>query len=270
MEGFFNGTKELVEMLMDKAEAAENQRMLLLDAKEGIAREIKDIGGVPHRWDWNKDMYVPMDIPVPKDEVVPQALEFFTLGGIVDYINENSEGLIPTDGSRIILQVEDQSNVVLLSQPSANKKARHIIAKTQAHVPAIDFGRYMDTDAFNTMLLSKFIETGARKTLFTVVKSMTKQQSAQTTDDGVGQVITVKEGVSMASNVTFQNPVPLRPRRTFTEVEQPESNFTLRVDEEARAALFESDGGAWKNEAVRNIKEYLQRNIENPAVIVIA
>lgn len=270
MEGFFNGSTELVELLMSKATDAEEARQALIRGEQDMSRAIKEIGGVPHRWDVDLSKWVPMDIPVPKDEVVPQALEFFTLGGIVDYINENSEGLIPTDGSRFILQVEDQSNVILLSQPSANKKARHIIAKTQAHVPAIDFGRYMDTDAFNTMLLSKFIETEARKTLFTVVKSMTKQQSAQTTDDGVGQVITVKEGVSMASNVTFQNPVPLRPRRTFTEVEQPESNFTLRVDEEARAALFESDGGAWKNEAVRNIKEYLQRNIENPAVIVIA
>lgn len=270
MEGFFNGSTELVEFLMNKAADAEEARQSLIRGEEDMAREVKDIGGVPHRWDVNKKMWMQMDIPVPKDEVVPEALEFFTLAGVVDYINANTEGLIPTDGSRIILQVEDQSKVILLSQPSENKKARHIIAKAVAHVPGIEFGRYMDTDSFNTMLLSKFIETDARKLLFAVVKSMTKQQSAQTTDDGVGQVVTVKEGVSMASNVTFQNPVPLRPRRTFTEVEQPESNFTLRVDEDANAALFESDGGAWKNEAVAKIKEYLQLHIDNPAVIVIA
>lgn len=270
MEGFFNGSTELVELLMSKATDAEEARQALIRGEEDMAREVKEIGGVQHRWDVGLKKWVPMDIPVKPDPEMPDPLEFFTLGGIVDYINANTEGLIPTDGSRFILQVVDQSSVELLTQPSASEKTRYIVALSRAHVPGIDFGRYMDTDAFNTMLLSKFIETEARKTLFTVVKSMTKQQSAQTTDDGVGQVITVKEGVSMASNVTFQNPVPLRPRRTFTEVEQPESNFTLRVDEEARAALFESDGGAWKNEAVRNIKDYLQINIENPAVVVIA
>lgn len=270
MEGFFNGSTELVELLMDRAAAEEEARQKLIHGEEDMAREIKDIGGVPHRWDISGKKWVPMDIPTPPDPGIPDALEFFTLGGIVDYINANTEGLIPTDGTRFILQVVDQSEVELLTQPSASEKVRYVVALARAHVPGIEFGKYMDTDSFNTMLLSKFIETDARKLLFSVVKSMTKQQTAQTTDDGVGQVITVKEGVSMASNVTFQNPVPLRPRRTFTEVEQPESNFTLRVDEDARAALFESDGGAWKNEAVYKIKEYLQLNIENPAVIVIA
>lgn len=270
MEDMFSGMTDFAEALFEKSAEAQEAIDALKACEENCAREFKDIGGVIHRWDCGKKMWVPMDIPTPKDEERPKALEFFTLAGIVDYINANNEGLIPTDGSRIILQVVDQSRVELLSLPSEHKKDRYVIASARAHVPEIVFGRYMDTDTFNTMLLSKFVETEARKLLFAVVRSMTKEQSAQTTDDGVGQVITVKEGVSMASNVTFQNPVPLRPRRTFTEVEQPESNFTLRVDENANAALFESDGGAWKNEAVARIKEYLQENIENPAVIVIA
>lgn len=270
MEDMYSGLKDFAEVLFEKSAEAQEAVDVLKVMEEDVAREIKDIGGVPHRWNVERKLWVPMDIPTPKDEVRPDSLEFFTLAGIVDYINENNEGLIPTDGSRIILQVVDQNSVQLLSLPSECRRDRYIIAEANAHVPAITFGKYMDTDTFNTMLLSQFVETEARKLLFSVVKSMTQQQTAQTTDDGVGQVITVKEGVSLASNVTFQNPVPLRPRRTFTEVEQPESNFTLRVDKEANAALFESDGGAWKNEAVARIREYLMANIENPAVIVIA
>lgn len=128
----------------------------------------------------------------------------------------------------------------------------------------------MDTETFNTMLLSMFIETQARADLFKVIKSMTKEQNLNTTDDGVSQVITVKQGVSLASNVQFQNPVPLKPMRTFAEIEQPESNFTLRVNEDAQAALFEADGGAWKNEAVKKIKDYLNRNLYGHNVVIIA
>lgn len=90
------------------------------------------------------------------------------------------------------------------------------------------------------------------------------------TDDGISQVITTKQGVSMAQNVVFQNPVPLKPMRTFTEVDQPESNFTLRVDEDANCALYEADGGAWKNEAVINIHDYLKNNLYGQNIVVLA
>ena len=80
----------------------------------------------------------------------------------------------------------------------------------------------------------------------------------------------VEQGVSMASNVTFKNPVPLKPIRTFAEIDQPESNFTLRVNDSAQAALFEADGGVWKNVAVALIKDYLKSNLYGCNVSVIA
>ena len=270
MDSNYLGTKDLVEFVMDRATDTENARMTLLDEKALMAQEIKYIKDVPHRWSARETKWVPMEIPLPEEKPTPKCIEFFTMAGLVDYINENSEHLIPEDGTKVILQVINEREIALISQPSPIRKIRHAIAYCKAHVPQITFERYMDTDTFCTELLSKFVETDARKMLFSVVKSMTKQQSANVSDDGVGQQITVKDGVSLATNVQFQNPVPLRPRRTFSEVEQPESNFTLRVDRDANAALFESDGGAWKNDAVSYIRAYLINNIENPAVVVIA
>ena len=270
MEGFFNGSRELAEFLVDQGADAQMARDNLDREKELLHQEINTIGGFPHRWDTLAHKWIPMEVVVPPDPPMPKPLEFFTLAGLIDYINENTEGMIPTDGSRLILQVQDHRTVKLLTQPSPDQRQRYTVAYAQAHTPEITFGRYMDTDTFCTELLSKFIETDARKTLFQVAKSMTKEQTATTTDDGVGQQITVKEGVSMATTGNFQNPVPLRPRRTFSEVDQPESNFTLRVDKEAKVALFESDGGAWKIDAVNYIRQYLTAQIENPAVIVIA
>lgn len=56
------------------------------------------------------------------------------------------------------------------------------------------------------------------------------------------------------------NPVYLKPFRTFTEITQPESAFVLRMRESGgiQVALFEADGGAWKNEAILAIKDYLE------------
>ena len=270
MDGFFNGAKEVAEFLVEQGADAQMARDALKEEVDALRQETKEINGIEHRWDYAAKKWVPIDIIVPPDPPTPKPLEFFTLAGLVDYINENNEHLIPEDGNRIILQVVDHRTVKLITQPSKNQRQRNTIAYAQAHTPEMTFGRYMDTDTFCTELLSKYIETEARKTLFQVAKSMTKEQTATVSDDGVGQQITVKEGVTMATTVSFQNPVPLRPRRTFSEVEQPESNFTLRVDKDADVALFESDGGAWKIDAVNFIRDYLDGQINNPAVIVIA
>lgn len=266
--GFFGGATELAKYLVETGAKTERENM-----KIEAMQKITEIDGQKYRWNSNNNIWVPIE-PVkfiPQDDVVPDSYIFFTLDGLIDYIQENVEGLIPTDPEhRLILHVVNHTSVRLMSHPSEHHKERHVIARCEAHVPEITFGRYMDTEQFNTQLLSKFVETDSRETLFKVIAAMTKEQSCNTTDDGVSQVITVKQGVSMAANVTFKNPVPLKPIRTFVEVQQPESNFTLRVDEDANCALYEADGGAWKNEAVKNIGEYLKNNLYGCNVVVIA
>lgn len=264
--GFFGGATELAKFLVSVGVQCEQRDV------ENMQKVI-EIDGQKYVWNRNNYRWEPVK-PVnflPDDAPVPAAYIFFTLDGLIDYIIENVEGLIPSEPEkRLILQVVDHTTVKLISHPSEHHKERHVIAKCDAHVPDISFGRYMDTESFNTQLLSKFIDTEARAALFKVIKSMTKEQGCNTTDDGVSQVITVKQGVSMAANVTFQNPVPLKPMRTFAEIDQPESNFTLRVNEDAECALFEADGGAWKNVAVTSIRDYLRSKLSGQNVAVIA
>ncbi len=262
MDGFFNGAPELVEQLVGIGKEIQ-------EANGKNEQTVIEVDGVKMVWNHRRSAWERIVPPVPNDEPTPAQLRFFTLDGFMSYISENVEGLIPTD-EKLIVQVEDEKTVVLLGKPSQHQKVRPIIASCAAHVPDITFGRYQDTERFNTMLLSTFIDTPARAELFKVLKSMTKEQSCNVGDDGVSQNITVKHGITLASNTQFQNPVPLKPMRTFTEVEQPESNFTLRVDENANAALFEADGGAWKNEAVARIAEYLKGGLYGCNVVVMA
>lgn len=264
--GFFVGATELAKFLVEQGakserEAMENyQKVIEINGQKYVWNRVN------YRWEPVKPVYF-----LPDDPPVPDAYRLFTLDGLIDYIRENVEGLIPEQHEdRLILQVADHQTVRLMSRPSWHHKERHVIAECVAHTPRIAFDTYMDTERFNTMLLSNFIQTESRETLFKVIAAMTKEQSLNTNDDGVSQVLTVKQGVSLAANVTFQNPVPLRPMRTFTEVSQPESNFTLRVDEHANCALFEADGGAWKNAAVSSIKSYLQFRLDGQNVAVIA
>ena len=57
------------------------------------------------------------------------------------------------------------------------------------------------------------------------------------------------------------NPVRLRPYRTFGEIEQPESAYVFRIKDSERGPAFklvEADGGLWKNDAMKRIKEYME------------
>ncbi len=81
-------------------------------------------------------------------------------------------------------------------------------------------------------------------------------------DDGVTQKATVSKGIASKEQCIVPNPVHLQPFRTFVEVDQPESAFVFRMRDDGRdgvqCAIFEADGGAWKNEAMENIRAYLQ------------
>lgn len=68
------------------------------------------------------------------------------------------------------------------------------------------------------------------------------------------------------ADAVVPSPVRLKPYRTFTEVDQPESNFVFRMKEDkyegVQCALFEADGGAWKLHAMESIQEYLEEQLE--------
>jgi hypothetical protein len=66
--------------------------------------------------------------------------------------------------------------------------------------------------------------------------------------------------------------VTLAPFRTFTEVEQPASDFIFRAkqmkpDSLPQLALFEADGGKWRLAAIENIAAFLRNHATGVQVI---
>ena len=120
----------------------------------------------------------------------------------------------------------------------------------------------MDHESFLIALQSKFIPNDDRDLLMRFTGTVENGTVAQYGDDGVTQKATIKTGIASKGEAVVPNPVKLRPFRTFIEVEQPESAFVFRMrqdsDDGVECAIFEADGGAWKNAAMKNIKEYLQ------------
>lgn len=267
--GFFTGAAEAINTAAAFGEHIAENKVATKQMQLEAEREIREIDGVKYFWNKNHNQWELFEQQIPEDDPFPNSIELFTLDGFIGYINANPEGLL-SENDKAIVYVANEKEVLLLSAPTEHQKDRNTIAQTCAHAPKIMFDQYLDTDTFNTMLLSTFHQTEARDSVFTLVKSMTKNQSATVNDDGVSQNITIMEGVATASNVQFKNPVPLKPMRTFTEIDQPESNFTLRVNRDAEVTLIEADGGAWKNVAVARIAAYLREHITSPYVTILA
>lgn len=85
------------------------------------------------------------------------------------------------------------------------------------------------------------------------------------------RAMTVTSGLKRFEAVRSR--ISLRPYRTFTEVEQPESEFILRLDDEGRVGIIEADGGAWKMTAKANIAAYfettLSEEVRSGSVVVM-
>lgn len=123
------------------------------------------------------------------------------------------------------------------------------------------------------MLQAQFVQTDALVSMLAVVGNMTGENTTTNSDDGITQQVAVKAGIHLQGRKDIQNPINLKPFRTFREVEQPESPFVLRVRQSREGqvpscALFEADGGAWKLVAMNRVRDHLKLLVSNAEIPV--
>lgn len=181
-----------------------------------------------------------------------------TLTSIVDYIKENVDS--SAEGN-IIVHIESYNQVSIKKELNADKR-RECLVIAQALTPSIVTDRFIDPERFNIMLQSAFVENEDRAKLLKVSGNIKEENVKSVGDDGISQSAAIKVGVSSVAEVKIPNPVILAPFRTFPEIEQPESKFIFRMQSGPQAALYEADGGAWRNVAMESIKEYLKARLE--------
>lgn len=185
------------------------------------------------------------------------AIKTTTLTSIVDYIKENVDS---SSDENIIIHVESYNEVSIKKELNLDRK-RECLMRAEALTPQITTNRFTDTESFNIMLQSSFVDNDDRNKLLKVSGNIQDKTVKQVSDDGTSQAVTIKAGVANVADVRVPNPVLLAPFRTFPEVKQPESKFIFRMKDGPSCALYEADGGAWRNVAMENIKTYLKANL---------
>ncbi|MGF2942422.1 hypothetical protein [Enterococcus xiangfangensis] len=209
------------------------------------------------------------------EEIFPHAIvsdtpiNINTLSGLVNYIQSNIERI----DESLIVHIADETRIHLMGTLEIDGR-RELLATANAIVPRFSFNSFMDTEEFSIALQSKFVPNEDRQILLQVVGNVSEENVKNTGDDGVSQAVTINQGVASKADVKVPNPVVLEPYRTFLEVEQPESQFIFRMKDGPRGAIFEADGGAWRNQAIVNIREYLKEQlseeVESKRITILA
>lgn len=209
----------------------------------------------------------------PVHTPTPDTIQVKTLTALVDYLKTNVDSL---DVSKLICHVEAPHTVSIQSALLGDFDDRKTFIRAELDQISLPFNRWIDAEAFNIALQACFVEPDDvlqatdRWLVLKYVSNIKTTAEAGISDNGVSQAVTIKKGIASVENSVLPNPVTLRPFRTFTEVEQPASRFVFRVrhEDEMEFMLVEADGGAWRGEAMKNVKAFMEKGA--PGLNVIA
>ncbi len=207
---------------------------------------------------------------VPVREPVPDHLPVNTLTGFVDFF----KGCEADHGKDAIVHVQSVDHVALLSPLVGSFCQRKTFLVAKASPPGFNFGQFLDLEGFIIQLQSRFVETEDAAKILKVIGNLKDNNIQQFSDDGVSQSVTATVAIARIDNVPVPRLVKLAPFRTFLEIEQPKSPFLFRMRRGSKdgdppsCALFEADGGKWKNEAIKAIQAYLVKQLPKNTVIL--
>lgn len=185
-----------------------------------------------------------------------------TLQGFVEIIPE-----IKTE-ERLFIIVKSPEEVVLVGDIEKKYKYRQTYcgAVLDRQQPQMI---WRNTEDFNIFLQSNFEPNDDRSRILSLIGSLSDEMINNYSDDGTTQSVTKKTGISRKERAEVPNPVTLAPYRTFIDVDQPESDYILRMRSEGapQCNLFLADGELWKVRAINEIKEFLKSKIKDIPII---
>lgn len=213
------------------------------------------------------------DKPLQRISYNPKAepIKMNTLTSLVDYIKAKHNDIYET----MFIHIVSPTKVRFFSELDHERK-RECLVEVDALVPSFKFETFINHEAFCICLQSKFDNDPKthRELLLKFAGTVENGSISEYGDDGVTQKATVKKGITSKTEAIVPSPALLKPYRTFTEIEQPESNFIFRMKEDKYdgicCALYEADGGAWKTEAIQRIKAHLEESLKDTGIIVLA
>lgn len=227
---------------------------------------------IPQTYNINGDTYSSADLVFVDGHIDrPKAIDFSSLDGIVQAITTeiNREEI----SKPLFVSIDSHIKVEVFTTYRADNLARDTLYTATPDLPRA-FSEWSEHDDAIIMLRSRFIQNADTAYLLDLLSRISNEDSVTSDDNGVTQKVTATTGVAMKKIENVKGRVVLAPFRTFLEVEQPESEFILRIKQgdTPKIGIIEADGGAWKLAAKHNIADYFREKLaglieENKVVV---
>ena len=179
--------------------------------------------------------------------------------------------------AEVFVRIESPSEVQVFAKDfDAAAQRSEFVSCTKAETQGFGFGNWHTPEDFAIALQTKFVaDAGDIQSLLVLASNVKQEAVTINEDDGYSQKLSASAGVALKHSVVAKPRVNLAPYRTFTEVEQPVSMFLFRArggnpTEQPKLALFEADGGRWRNEATENIARYLRTLLPDTQVFIVS
>ena len=216
------------------------------------------------------DQYSPVTLHRVYSDPRPEAVGIKSLTGIMDFLESNVDKM---DMSRLMLHIVDHTKVKIITDVcgESNKRNTVLVANLDG-LDSFPFERFLEQETFIIKLRSMFGTTEDLESIIRYTSKIDDESAIRTEDNGITQNINMKKGLSgvKTERDTVPSLVTLRPYRTFPEAEQPKSEFLFRmknIEGVVTCALFDADGGAWRNQARLNIAAFFTASeIEIPII----
>lgn len=191
----------------------------------------------------------------------PEVAEFRSLDAIVQVIMAEIE----RHTCPIFINVKSANKVEVFSTYREDFKRDYLYAAGITYRNRPEWYTY---DEAMIVLRSQFIPNEGTEYVLELLSSVSDKNEVLSNDNGITQSVNVRKGVSLQSKAEVRPRIKLRPFRTFLEVEQPESEFLLRLRPgnqekgiDPQIGFFEADGGMWELAAKDSIARYFEEHL---------
>lgn len=193
-----------------------------------------------------------------KPKYTPKPIELSGLDSVCKMVRHEVEKV----GRKIFVQIKDY-NVVKVFTTYDDEYERAYLYNCVAETPNVTVNNFNSYEKEVIELRSLFIPNDDCNYLLTLLGSITTESKVVSTDNGVSTSVEAKQGIALSQMIAVKPRVTMKPFRTFLEVEQPESEFLLRISGDGKVGLWEADGGVWKLEATRNVASFFEKELKD-------
>lgn len=185
----------------------------------------------------------------------PEELSLNSLDALILLVKSEA---VSSGNGLIYITIPNHKTVDCFTHPMETlRMARsRLYVATATDVPGWESKVQLPFEEAMIALRTRFQATNDTEYAMKLLSDITTGSKITYNDNGVATSIVTKRGIDLQSNAAIRPIITLRPYRTFQEVEQPASQFLIRINERG-ISFIEADGGMWKLKARQTVKDYL-------------